>query len=165
MIVVSDTTPLISLMKASRLEVLQQLFGQVLIPTAVFDELTSNESFREEAQQIRDCPYIRVVSVSETKAVDVLRRSTGLDLGESEAIVYADDNKAQVLLMDEAKGRQVAKAMGLFIMGTIGVLLAAFDEKILSAADVKEALHRLKQSNRRISDSLIQAALEKLNSI
>lgn len=165
MIVVSDTTPLISLMKASRLEVLQQLFGEVLIPTAVFDELTSNESFQEEAQLIRDCPYIRVVSVSETKAVDILRRSTGLDLGESEAIVYADDNKAQVLLMDEAKGRQVAKAMGLFIMGTIGVLLAAFDEKILSAADVKEALHRLKQSNRRISDSLIQAALEKLNSI
>ena len=163
MIVVSDTTPLISLMKASRLEVLQQLFGQVLIPTAVFDELTSNESFREEAQQIRDCPYIRVVSVSETKAVDVLRRSTGLDLGESEAIVYADDNKAQVLLMDEAKGRQVAKAMGLFIMGTVGVLLAAFDEKVLSAEDVKAALQRLRQANRRISDSLIQAALEKLD--
>ena len=164
MIVVSDTTPLISLMKAARLEVLQQLFGEVLIPTAVFHELTSNDCFQEEAQQIRDCPYIRVVSVSETKAVDVLRRSTGLDLGESEAIIYADDNNAHIILMDEAKGRQVAKAMGLYIMGTVGVLLAAFDEKILSAADVKDALERLKQSNRRISDSLIQAALEKLNS-
>ena len=163
MIVVSDTTPLISLMKASKLDVLQQLFGEVLIPTAVFDELTSNESFQEEAQQIRNCSFIRVVSVSETKAVDVLRRSTGLDLGESEAIVFADDNNANVLLMDEAKGRQVAKAMGLFIMGTVGVLLAAFDEKILSAEDVKDALQRLRQANRKISDSLIQAALEKLN--
>lgn len=76
MIVVSDTTPLISLMKASQLEVLQQLFGEVLIPTAVFDELTSNDSFKEEAQQIRDCPYIRVVSVSETKAVDVIKRQS-----------------------------------------------------------------------------------------
>lgn len=163
MIVVSDTTPLISLMKASRLDVLQQLFGEVLIPTAVFNELTSNDSFQEEAQQIRNCPFIRVVSVSETKAVDVLRRSTGLDLGESEAIVFADDNNANVLLMDEAKGRQVAKAMGLFIMGTVGVLLAAFDEKVLSAEDVKAALQRLRQANRRISDSLIQAALEKLD--
>lgn len=163
MIVVSDTTPLISLMKASRLDVLQQLFGEVLIPTAVFNELTSNESFQEEAQQIRNCPFIRVVSVSETKAVDVLRRSTGLDLGESEAIVFADDNNANVLLMDEAKGRQVAKAMGLFIMGTVGVLLAAFDEKVLSAEDVKAALQRLRQANRRISDSLIQAALEKID--
>lgn len=163
MIVVSDTTPLISLMKASRLDVLQQLFGEVLIPTAVFNELTSNESFQEEAQQIRNCPFIRVVSVSETKAVDVLRRSTGLDLGESEAIVFADDSNANVLLMDEAKGRQVAKAMGLFIMGTVGVLLAAFDEKVLSAEDVKAALQRLRQANRRISDSLIQAALEKLD--
>lgn len=163
MIVVSDTTPLISLMKASRLDVLQQLFGEVLIPTAVFNELTSNESFQEEAQQIRNCPFIRVVSVSETKAADVLRRSTGLDLGKSEAIVFADDNNANVLLMDEAKGRQVAKAMGLFIMGTVGVLLAAFDEKVLSAEDVKAALQRLRQANRRISDSLIQAALEKLD--
>lgn len=162
MIVVSDTTPLISLMKAARLEVLQQLFGEVLIPQAVFLELTSNDSFQEEAQQIRDCPFIRVVSVSETKAVDVLRRSTGLDLGESEAIVYADDHHAHILLMDEAKGRQVAKAMGLYIMGTVGVLLAAYDEKILSAMDVQDALQRLKQSNRRISDSLIHAALEKL---
>lgn len=65
--------------------------------------------------------------------------------------------------MDEAKGRQVAKAMGLFIMGTVGVLLAAFDEKVLSAEDVKAALQRLRQANRRISDSLIQAALEKLD--
>lgn len=83
MIVVSDTTPLISLMKASGLDVLQQLFGEVLIPTAVFNELTSNERFQEEAQQIRNCPFIRVVSVSETKAVDVLRRSTGLILAKT----------------------------------------------------------------------------------
>lgn len=162
MIVVSDTMPLISLMKASRLDVLQKLFGEVFIPTAVFRELTSNESFREEARQITECSFIRVVCVNETKAVDVLRRSTGLDLGESEAIIYADDNKAQILLMDEAKGRQVAKAMGLFIMGTVGVLLAAFDEKILSGAEAEAALQRLKQSNRRISETLLQAALEKI---
>lgn len=93
MIVISDSTPLISLMKAVRLEILEPLFGEVFIPEAV-------------------------VSVKEKKAVDILRRTSGLDLGESEAIVYADDNKADVLLMDEARGRQVAKAMGLYIMGT-----------------------------------------------
>ena len=163
MIVVSDTTPLISLMKASRLELLATLFHEVLIPEAVFSELTANPRFQAEADQIRKAPYIKVVSVSEQKAVDVLRRSSGLDLGESEAIVFADDQKADVLLMDEAKGRKVAKAMGLYIMGTVGVLLFAFEENVLTDSEVKEALEQLQQADRRIGDELIQYALRKLS--
>ena len=53
MIVVSDTTPLISLLKINRLDLLEKLFGDVLIPQAVFDELTDDERFRLEADQIR----------------------------------------------------------------------------------------------------------------
>ena len=131
MIVVSDTTPLISLMKVSKLGLLEPLFQEVLIPVSVYAELTTNPNFEDEARQIKDCPFIKVVTVKEHKAVDVLQRSAGLDLGESEAIVYADDIKADVLLMDEAKGRQVAKAMGLYIMGTVGVLLFAYEESIM----------------------------------
>lgn len=52
MIVVSDTTPLISLLKINRLELLERLFGDVMIPTAVFDELTVDKRFRTEADQI-----------------------------------------------------------------------------------------------------------------
>ena len=163
MIVVSDTTPLISLMKASRLELLATLFHEVLIPEAVFSELTANPRFQAEADQIRKAPYIKVVSVSEQKAVDVLRRSSGLDLGESEAIVFADDQKADVLLMDEAKGRKVAKAMGLYIMGTVGVLLFAFEKNVLTDSEVKKALEQLQQADRRIGDELIQYALRKLS--
>ena len=101
MIVVSDTTPLISLMKAAKLDLLGPLFQEVLIPNAVYAELTTNPNFAEEAEQIKSCPFIKVVTVKEPKAVDVLQRSAGLDLGESEAIIYADDVKADVLLMDE----------------------------------------------------------------
>lgn len=43
MIVVSDTTPLISLLKIDRIDLLEKLFGQVLVPQAVFDELTADE--------------------------------------------------------------------------------------------------------------------------
>ena len=163
MIVVSDTTPLISLMKASRLNVLATLFHEVLIPEAVFSELTANPRFQAEADQIRKAPYIKVVTVSEQKAVDILRRSSGLDLGESEAIVFADDQKADVLLMDEAKGRKVAKAMGLYIMGTVGVLLFAFEKNVLTDSEVKKALEQLQQADRRIGDELIQYALRKLS--
>ena len=162
MIVVSDTTPLISLMKAARLDLLGPLFQEVLIPTAVFTELTTNPNFAEEAEQIKSCPFIRVVTVKEQKAVDVLQRSAGLDLGESEAIIYADDHKADVLLMDEARGRQVAKSMGLYIMGTVGVLLFAYEEKILSGADVAAALETLRKANRHIGEDILEYALSKI---
>lgn len=52
MIVVSDSTPLISLMKADRLDILHQLFGEILIPDAVFNELTANDRYTEEAALI-----------------------------------------------------------------------------------------------------------------
>ena len=163
MIVVSDTTPLISLMKVSRLDILSVRFQEVSIPEAVFCELTANPRFQAEADQIRRAPFIKVVKVSEQKAVNILRRSSGLDLGESEAIVFADDQKADVLLMDEAKGRKVAKAMGLYIMGTVGVLLFAFEQNVLTNTEVREALEQLRQTDRRIGDELIQYALRKLS--
>lgn len=53
MIVISDTTPLISLLKINRIDLLEKLFGDVLIPQAVFEELTIDERFRLEADQIR----------------------------------------------------------------------------------------------------------------
>lgn len=163
MIVVSDTTPLISLMKVSKLGLLEPLFQEVLIPVSVYAELTTNPNFEDEAGQIKDCPFIKVVTVKEHKAVDVLQRSAGLDLGESEAIVYADDIKADVLLMDEAKGRQVAKAMGLYIMGTVGVLLFAYEESIMSGSDVVKALTQLRRANRHIGEDVIKYALSKIH--
>ncbi len=162
MIVVSDTTPLISLMKAGSLSVLAPLFHEVLIPRAVYDELTKNPAFHAEAEQIKECPFIKVVEVRERQAVDVLRRANGLDLGESEAIVYADGAQAEVLLMDEAKGRKIARAMGLFIMGTIGVLLSAHEEKLLTRNETEAALLKLKQANRHIGDDLFKYALNRL---
>lgn len=59
MIVVSDTTPLISLLKIDRLDLLEKLFGTVLIPQAVFDELTVDERYRLEADQIKSRQFVR----------------------------------------------------------------------------------------------------------
>ena len=62
-IVVSDSTPLISLMKAELLDTLAGLFGEVLIPEAVFQEVTTNEEFQDEADQIKKSSFIHVVKV------------------------------------------------------------------------------------------------------
>ena len=58
MIVVSDTTPLISLLKADALSLLESLFGEVLIPDAVYMELTSNPDFADEAGIINHSSFI-----------------------------------------------------------------------------------------------------------
>ena len=68
--VVSDTTPLISLLNTGRLDILEKLFGEVRIPDAVFEELTSNPRYSDEAAAIRSYPYIDIISVSDTDAVE-----------------------------------------------------------------------------------------------
>ena len=79
MIVVSDTTPLISLLKINRLDLLEKLFGEVLIPEAVFNELTVDERFQLEAKLIRQKKFIAVKPVNNLELVSILKRATGLD--------------------------------------------------------------------------------------
>ena len=164
MIIVSDTTPIISLLKADRLDLLQKLFGRVIIPKAVYDELVSNTTFQDEAKVVEKCPYIYVEKVNDEKAVNIFRKVTGLDAGESEAIVLADEKKSDLLLMDERKGRIVAKQMGLTITGTIGILLQSYDERLLNANEVKDSIIKLKECGIRISDALYNIVLEHIQS-
>lgn len=103
MIVVSDTTPLISLLKINRIDLMEKLFGAVMIPTAVFDELTADKRFQLEANQITQTKFIVVKPVTNPESASVLKRATGLDQGESEAIVLTDELKADLLLMDEVR--------------------------------------------------------------
>ena len=162
MIVVSDTTPLISLLKINRLDLLKKLFGDVLIPQAVFDELTDDERFRLEADQIREKKFIVVKPVTNPESTNILKRATGLDQGESEAIVLTDELKADLLLMDEAKGRNVSAQMGLRIMGTIGILMAAYEEDELSSDEVRECIAGLQHAGRHIGQRHYQMLLSRL---
>lgn len=162
MIVVSDTTPLISLLKVEQLDLLQKYFGEVQIPEAVFNELTSNSRFLEEAKTIENCPYIHVVKVQDHKSVNILSRATGLDFGESEAIVLADNIKADLLLMDEAKGRDVAEQMGIKIMGTIGLLMASYQNGNIDANDIRKCVEVLRNSGRYIGEKYLQMLLDRI---
>ena len=156
MIVVSDTTPLISLLKIDRIGLLEKLFGQVLIPQAVFDELTADERFKLEADQIRRKQFIKVEAVKNSESVR-------LDQGESEAIILTDEQNADVLLMDEAKGRTISFQMGFKIMGTIGILMAAYEEDELTADEVRKCVEGLQRAGRHISHKHYQMLLDKLN--
>ena len=159
MIVVSNTTPLITLMKAQQLQLLHILFGEVSVPNAVYQELTSNQAFQNEIDLIRSSEFIKIVSVRDLDAVTLLGRATGLDRGESEAIVYADEQKADILLMDEAAGRKVAMNMGLTVTGSIGILIEAVQKNVLSHDEFMSAINDIRSSNRHISEKLLDLAI------
>ena len=141
---------------------MKKLFGDVLIPQAVFDELTDDERFRLEADQIREKKFIVVKPVNNPESTNILKRATGLDQGESEAIVLTDELKADLLLMDEAKGRNVSAQMGLRIMGTIGILMAAYEEDELSSDEVRECIAGLQHAGRHIGQRHYQMLLSRL---
>lgn len=162
MIVIADTTPVISLLKINRLDMLEKAFGEVLIPDAVYAELTADERFMDEAEMVKRAPYIKSVPVSNPEAVRILRMATGLDQGESEAIVLTDERKADVLLMDEAKGRTVSGKMGITVMGTIGILISAYDDNLITSEEVRKCIDDLQRSGRHIGERYYQMLLDRL---
>jgi len=159
MIVISDTTPIISFLKIKRLDLLKTLFEIVQIPKSVFAELTENIKYRDEAEIIKNSMFIHVIDDIDENYVSLLRRSAGLDLGESEAIYLADNKKADLLLMDEARGREVAIRMGIKIIGTIGILGLAYETSLISKEEIKQAIEILRDSGRHISERLYEQLL------
>ena len=123
MIIVSDTTPISELAKVELLDLLPQMFGKVVIPQGVFDELQIGQ--HPAASFVQNLAWLEVVTVNNQQVVEELQRSFNLDLGESEAIVLASELGASQLLIDEKAARKVAIARKLPLIGTVGILVLA----------------------------------------
>ncbi len=160
MIVVSDTTPIISLLKAGQLELLQKLYKIVLMPTAVYRELTENTKYIKEAEKIKEADFLRTITVKNIKAVNVLRSVTGLDVGESEALIMYDEQKADILLMDERKGRSVAKQLKVRHIGTVGILMLAYDKGLIQAEGVKKCLDAMILNEIRLDEKIYNIVMK-----
>lgn len=159
MIVSSDTTPIISLLKAERLDLLQKLYKVVLVPQAVYKELINNPQYAKEADIIKTTEFLSVMDVENRKSVAVLRSVSGLDAGESEALIMYDEQKADLLLIDEHKGRSIAKQLNVRYIGTAGILMLSYDKGLISAAEVKRCMDIMIENGIRLSRKLCNTVM------
>ena len=132
MIVVSDTSPVLNLARIGRLELLPLLYGEVLIPSAVYQELTRSKKDLPPAIDLPSLPWLKVATAKDQNRVQELRED--LDPGEAEAIVLAIECRADLLLVDERRGRRTATAAGLTVTGLLGVVARAKQAGLIDLA-------------------------------
>lgn len=157
MIVVSDTSPINYLILIDVIDLLPQLYGRVLVPTHVCQELldpVGPPRVREWAAAPPNWLEVRPVSMPLPEAA-----LAALDRGEQEAISLAAELQLP-LLIDDRRGRGVAQAHGLRVVGTLGILGAAAQRGLVDLRATVEQLTQ--QTNFRIAPELLQSFLERL---
>lgn len=159
-IVISNTTPLITLMGLGDLDILRKLYGRIVVPNAVFEEIESGKS-KVAYQPLRAFDWIEIRSVLQTK--EVTRLLDTLDRGEAEVIVLAKELNAHRVLLDEKAARQVATLHGVNFTGTLGVLLKAHEQKMIPR--VEPLLTQMQKNGIWISNTLRNMVLSQTKEI
>lgn len=151
MIVVADTSPLNYLVQIGLELILPELYGAVVVPQAVMMEMRHFLAPTSVAAWIASMP--EWVIVREADSFDY-EGVAGLDAGEREAILLAQAFGADLILMDERKGRREAKRRGFRVMGTLGVLLAAEGTGLI---DAKAAYRKLVEETTFRTSAVVEA--------
>lgn len=121
-IIIADSSALILLARIGRLELTRALAARVVVPQAVWAEVTVARADAPGAQTVADATWIEVRAVDEP-AVQPLLSLVGR--GEAEALVLASNEPDATLLLDDARARKIAERLGLPRMGTLGLLAKA----------------------------------------
>ncbi|HLD05454.1 MAG TPA: DUF3368 domain-containing protein [Candidatus Nanoarchaeia archaeon] len=133
--IVSNSSPLILLAKINQLKLLKDLFGKVFIPRAVYEEVIvhgKQESYSDAfllERSMDELIFVRDVKGSWMK--EAIRLAKVLGKGESEAILLATQERANLLLIDDAESRKTAQVHKIACRSTPGLLLDAFRKRIL----------------------------------
>jgi predicted nucleic acid-binding protein len=147
--VIVNATPLISLAILKRLDLLQQLFDEVIVPTAVYEEVVEQGAGRFGASEVAKANWLQIVSPSVTATLEPLL--LGLDEGEMQVLLLAREITPDCVLIDEKLGRRVARALGFSLKGTLGLLLTAVLIEQLTKEQALDALQTLLAHGIRIA--------------
>ncbi|WP_027400661.1 DUF3368 domain-containing protein [Aphanizomenon flos-aquae] len=129
MIIVSNTSPITNLSAIGKIQLLEQLYGEIIISSAVFQELTQWGDSIPGAKEVKTYDWIIVKPVNNVNLVQSLKNK--LDEGESSVIALALELNADWLIIDEQLGRQTATEYKLKITGILGLLIEAKRQKLI----------------------------------
>jgi predicted nucleic acid-binding protein len=150
-IVLSDTSPINYLILLGYVDILPALFGRIIIPRAVHDELLHSGTPEAVRRWIDNPPpWLEVRSPSHLEA------NISLGQGEIEAISLAMEIHADLLLMDDRVARRTAENRGLSVVGTLNVLGESAARGFL---DLSAALDKLRQTNFHVSKEILDKVL------
>jgi hypothetical protein len=163
--VVSDASVLICLGAAGQIHLLRDFYQEVVVPDAVWREVTvaaASLPGAKEAALANQEGWLKVRTPAQPGLVATLRGA--LDEGEAEAIALASELRARLLLIDETEGRTAARALGLTVTGTLGVLLRGKREgKVAALKPVLDGL--MGQHGFRLGRQLYEQVLREVGEV
>lgn len=158
--VIVNSTPLIVLCKIKRLDILQKLYGSIVIPRAVFSEVTAKED--SACRQVSEKDWIRVECIADQS--DKKMYKAKLHDGEVEVMILAQEQpKADLIIIDDNAAKKTAKYLGLTVTGTLGVLLKAKQAGVIER--VAPVIAEMKQRGFYISSELERIVLEQVDEL
>lgn len=154
--VVVNTTPLIALSHVGQLDILKKLYGEIIIPEAVYRELSVKKDSICKKAVDRALDWIQVDKIKNQMAKAMYK--TQLHDGEVEVMILAKEIAADVVIIDDANAKKHAKYLGLPVTGTLGVLIKAKQNGYID--ELKPVLQQMVENGIYISQNLVELCLK-----
>lgn len=151
MILIADSSALIALAVIDKLNVLEELFGGVYVPRAVYNEVTHQNKGKSE----------KLAYYCKDKVLDIaseVNLNITLGTGESEAIILYKEKHADFLLCDDKKAKKFARNFGVNVIGSLGILLKAKEAKLI--VEVTPLIEKLRVSQIFIDDKTCELVIK-----
>ena len=160
MIVVSNSSPLITLARIGRLELLRQLFGHIHISSEVHEEVVVRGAGRPAAEAVGKADWIETHPATEANELATLRSRHALGIGELATVLLARTIKAELTIIDERAARRLGQSQGLAIMGCVGLLERG--HRRLFVPDLRDAYISLLAQGIRVDRQILNQSLATL---
>ena len=157
MIVVSNSGPIISFARASSLDISRQVLKEIIIPSAVYEDIVLQGGIKPGAIEIKNATWVKRETIRNISQVNQLPPSLGL--GEREAIILAEELKA-FLLIDDRSARKEAEKRVIVCFGSIRVLKEAKEKMLIEK--IRPIGDELRRTGLRIKHSLYQKFLQEI---
>lgn len=154
-VVIVDTSPIYYLHRLGCLEILKKIYGRIIIPRAVLNEIGAGKIAGEDVPVIEAYDWI---SVKDVNIPAFIKMITDLGQGEAEALALACVEKEPLLIIDDALARRIAKLHELRFTGTAGVLLKAKSDNHI--IEIKPLMCKLKDAGFYLTDNLLSDILK-----